>query len=89
MSNTQEKKEETKSSETEPTTTTSTTTTANPPPAAEAIEEDDEFEEFDPCRWDAHDEEAEDAQQWQVCVLYIACVLVLLSLLQSMLWIVE
>lgn len=34
--------------------------------AAEAIEEDDEFEEFDPCRWDANDEEAEDAQQWQV-----------------------
>jgi len=34
-------------------------------PVAEAIEEDDEFEEFEPCRWDAHDEDAEDAQQWQ------------------------
>mmetsp|Transcript_14691 Transcript_14691/g.17376 ORF Transcript_14691/g.17376 Transcript_14691/m.17376 type:complete len:84 (+) Transcript_14691:105-356(+) len=34
-------------------------------PIAEAIEEDDEFEEFEPCRWDAHDEDAEDAQQWQ------------------------
>ena len=31
-----------------------------------AIEEDDEFDEFDPCRWDAHDEDAEDALQWQV-----------------------
>ena len=35
-------------------------------PIAEAIEEDDEFEEFEPCRWDTHDEDAEDAQQWQV-----------------------
>ena len=35
-------------------------------PITEAIEEDDEFEEFEPCRWDAHDEDAEDAQQWQV-----------------------
>eukprot|EP00568_Trieres_chinensis_P011440 CAMPEP_0183306752 /NCGR_PEP_ID=MMETSP0160_2-20130417/13724_1 /TAXON_ID=2839 ORGANISM="Odontella Sinensis, Strain Grunow 1884" /NCGR_SAMPLE_ID=MMETSP0160_2 /ASSEMBLY_ACC=CAM_ASM_000250 /LENGTH=83 /DNA_ID=CAMNT_0025470199 /DNA_START=52 /DNA_END=303 /DNA_ORIENTATION=- len=34
-------------------------------PITEAIEEDDEFEEFEPCRWDAHDEDAEDAQQWQ------------------------
>lgn len=34
-------------------------------PIAEAIEEDDEFEEFEPCRWDTHDEDAEDAQQWQ------------------------
>lgn len=41
--------------------------TAAPPPAAamEAIEEDDEFEEFEPCKWEAHDEEPEDAQQWQ------------------------
>ena len=44
------------------TTTTSKTTTA----AAEAIEEDDEFEEFEPGNWDVHDEDAEDAQQWQV-----------------------
>ena len=36
---------------------------------AEAIEEDDEFEEFEPCRWNAKDEDAEDAQQWQVCVM--------------------
>ena len=34
-------------------------------PLIEAIEEDDEFEEFDPSKWDAHDEDAEDAQQWQ------------------------
>mmetsp|Transcript_10321 Transcript_10321/g.19838 ORF Transcript_10321/g.19838 Transcript_10321/m.19838 type:complete len:85 (+) Transcript_10321:69-323(+) len=34
-------------------------------PITEAIEEDDEFEEFEPCRWGAHDEDAEDAQQWQ------------------------
>ena len=33
---------------------------------AEAIEEDDEFEEFEPCKWDTQDEDAEDAQQWQV-----------------------
>ena len=81
---TQDKKEETKTEE-----QSAATTPQTEPVAAEAIEEDDEFEEFDPCRWDVHDEEAEDAQQWQVCVLYIACVLVLLSLLQSMLWIVE
>ena len=35
-------------------------------PAVEAIEEDDEFEEFEPCHWDVQDEDAEDAQQWQV-----------------------
>mmetsp|Transcript_13543 Transcript_13543/g.18579 ORF Transcript_13543/g.18579 Transcript_13543/m.18579 type:complete len:85 (-) Transcript_13543:477-731(-) len=40
-------------------------TTAGEEPVAEAIEEDDEFEEFEPCRWDAHDEDAEDVQQWQ------------------------
>ncbi len=58
---TQDKKEETKTKE------QSAAATSQPEPvAAEAIEEDDEFEEFDPCRWDAHDEEAEDAQQWQV-----------------------
>lgn len=38
-------------------------------PIAEAIEEDDEFEEFEPCRWDTHDEDAEDAQQWQVSLI--------------------
>ena len=57
----QEKKGDSKSEE--------QNTKASPPAepaAAEAIEEDDEFEEFDPCRWDTHDEEAEDAQQWQV-----------------------
>jgi len=59
MSN-QEKKEETKTKE-----QSATTTPQTEPAAAEAIEQDDEFEEFDPCRWDAHDEEAEDAQQWQ------------------------
>lgn len=57
----QDKKQETKSEEQK-------TVPSTEPPAAEAIEEDDEFEEFDPCRWDAHDEEAEDAQQWQVCI---------------------
>jgi 26 proteasome complex subunit DSS1 len=31
----------------------------------EAIEEDDEFEEFDPAKWGAQDEDAEDAQQWK------------------------
>lgn len=31
----------------------------------EAIEEDDEFEEFNPAKWDASDEDKEDAQQWQ------------------------
>lgn len=50
--------------------------TANPPPTttqqvAEAIEEDDEFEEFEPCRWDANDEDAEDCQQWQVCRAFL------------------
>ena len=57
----QEKKEETKSEEQSAKATPTIESTA-----AEAIEEDDEFEEFDPCRWDAHDEDAEDAQQWQV-----------------------
>lgn len=33
---------------------------------AEAIEEDDAFEEFEPSAWGAHDEDAEDVQQWQV-----------------------
>ena len=37
-------------------------------PAIEAIEEDDEFEEFEPSHWDAPDEDAEDAHQWQVSV---------------------
>jgi 26 proteasome complex subunit DSS1 len=54
-------------------TTTTTTTTkdkkkeesVSKTPLMEAIEEDDEFEEFDPCKWDADDENAEDAQQWQ------------------------
>jgi hypothetical protein len=32
----------------------------------EAIEEDDEFEEFEPCQWNANEEDAEDSQQWQV-----------------------
>ncbi len=63
----QEKKEETK---TEEQNAKSSMPTSEPPPAAEAIEEDDEFEEFDPCRWGAHDEEAEDAQQWQVKSYY-------------------
>ena len=35
-------------------------------PAIEAIEEDDDFEEFEQCHWDAPDEDAEDAHQWQV-----------------------
>ena len=39
---------------------------AAPAPATEAIEEDDAFEEFEPSAWGAHDEEAEDVQQWQV-----------------------
>ena len=39
--------------------------TSTKEPLIEAIEEDDEFEEFDPAKWDAHDEDAEDAQQWQ------------------------
>ena len=34
-------------------------------PLIEAIEEDDDFEEFDPAKWEAHDEDAEDTQQWQ------------------------
>lgn len=38
-------------------------------PVIEAIEEDDEFEEFEPCHWDVQDEDAEDAQQWQVRIL--------------------
>jgi hypothetical protein len=42
-------------------------TLAESEPMAEAIEEDDEFEEFEPCRWNAKDEDADDAQQWQVC----------------------
>ena len=33
---------------------------------AEAIEEDDEFEEFEPCQWNANEEDPEDSQQWQV-----------------------
>ena len=41
-------------------------TEAAPAPATEAIEEDDAFEEFEPSAWGAHDEEAEDVQQWQV-----------------------
>ncbi len=53
------------------TTSGASASTTNPPPSttpqvAEAIEEDDEFEEFEPCQWDAHDEDAEDSQQWQV-----------------------
>jgi 26 proteasome complex subunit DSS1 len=57
----------------------STTTTATPAtnakkdeeakntnkPLVEAIEEDDEFEEFLPAKWDASEEDAEDAQQWK------------------------
>ncbi len=71
MSNAQEKKEETKSQEQQQ----SSSTTAPPPAAAaEAIEEDDEFEEFDPCRWDVHDEDAEDAQQWQVRMVLLISV---------------
>jgi len=41
-------------------------TAAESEPMAEAIEEDDEFEEFEPCRWNAKDEDTDDAQQWQV-----------------------
>jgi len=40
-------------------------TTPAKTPLVEAIEEDDEFEEFNPAKWDASDEDAEDAQQWQ------------------------
>lgn len=40
-------------------------TTSKIEPLIEAIEEDDEFEEFNPAKWDAHDEDAEDAQQWK------------------------
>jgi 26 proteasome complex subunit DSS1 len=31
----------------------------------EAIEEDDEFEEFDPAKWGAEEEDADDVQQWK------------------------
>ena len=40
-------------------------TEAKTAPGAEAIEEDDAFEEFEPSAWGAHDEDAEDVQQWQ------------------------
>ena len=44
---------------------------------AEAIEEDDAFEEFEPSAWGAHDEDAEDVQQWQVRLnhmpVYVFC----------------
>mmetsp|Transcript_4669 Transcript_4669/g.6916 ORF Transcript_4669/g.6916 Transcript_4669/m.6916 type:complete len:92 (+) Transcript_4669:130-405(+) len=54
---------------TEATPAKTPTTTGEQPVAAaapmEAIEEDDEFEEFEPSKWEAHDEEQEDAQQWQ------------------------
>lgn len=43
----------------------STTKPAQQQPV-EAIEEDDEFEEFEPCQWNANEEDAEDSQQWQV-----------------------
>ena len=46
-----------------PSTTTSAVPTQQP---VEAIEEDDEFEEFEPCQWNANEEDAEDSQQWQV-----------------------
>lgn len=39
-------------------------------PVIEAIEEDDEFEEFEPCHWDDKNEDANDAQQWQVSFEY-------------------
>ena len=32
----------------------------------EEEEGDDEFEEFEPCQWNANEEDAEDSQQWQV-----------------------
>ena len=47
---------------------------AAPAPATEAIEEDDAFEEFEPSAWGAHEEDAEDVQQWQVCAS--ACMVV-------------
>ena len=43
-----------------------TTTAAPVQQPVEAIEEDDEFEEFEPCQWNADEEDAEDSQQWQV-----------------------
>lgn len=52
-------------STTTPTTENKKKEVETKPPLIEAIEEDDEFEEFDPCKWDADDENAEDAQQWQ------------------------
>ena len=58
-----EQKKSTTDKKDEPQTSAAPTETA---PAIEAIEEDDEFEEFEPCHWDVHDEDAEDAQQWQV-----------------------
>lgn len=39
----------------------------------EAIEEDDEFEEFEPCQWNAKEEDAEDSQQWQVRLNFQCC----------------
>ena len=57
-----------------------TTTAPKVEPVAEAIEEDDEFEEFVPCKWDARDEDAEDAQQWQVSTSF-ACVVTLGALI--------
>jgi hypothetical protein len=44
--------------------------TAEAAAGAEAIEEDDAFEEFEPSAWGAHDEDAEDVQQWQVRYTY-------------------
>lgn len=40
-------------------------TTLKKTPLVEAIEEDDEFEEFQPAKWSAEEEDAQDAQQWQ------------------------
>ena len=45
--------------------------TAEAASGAEAIEEDDAFEEFEPSAWGAHDEDAEDVQQWQVRLNHI------------------
>lgn len=57
-------------------------------PIAEAIEEDDEFEEFEPCRWNAKDEDAEDAQQWQACMMMnFIFPIVIFHYLKSCLWI--
>lgn len=59
-----------KTSDSKPSSAGNDRTTVNNEPESEksillAIEEDDEFDEFDPCRWDTHDEDAEDALQWQ------------------------